>query len=179
MHYSSLVIFRIYILVIFLFLLFISIFISQEIFSLLNTYFFIYRINKLFSSKIYDIDKVNVLTDKYIKYKKWLLCIGFLEYCYINKILDPYTVYKILGYCYLQTHYFQISKYYYLQALTYEKLDISILYNLIILYDYLSESKNVCKYCNKILLLDPQNSFASKYLLKYNSKYNINRDSRI
>nr|QCI07768.1 hypothetical protein [Pleonosporium borreri] len=169
MH-SNLVIFRIYILVLLLFLIFISIFISQEVLNILNTYLFIYRVNKLSSIKHYGINKLNWLLDTYIKYKQWLLCIGFLEFCNLKQILDPYSRYKILGYCYLQTHYFEISKYYYLKALPYEPLDTILLSNLVILYDYLSDAKSVCKYCNKILFIDSDNFFASKYLLKYSNK---------
>uniref|UniRef100_UPI003002A63A Ycf37 n=1 Tax=Anunuuluaehu liula TaxID=3049639 RepID=UPI003002A63A len=168
---------KIYLICLITFLFPICLLITREIYKLFKQHIISNRILKQQNSNTIDIYDTLTLAKIYIKQKKWISSILTLEYGINkdNKIIEKY--YNWIGFCYCKTKVYNLSKYYYLQAIQVKPNYISALHNLAEIYKILNDYQNATNTYKKIIQIDNKNTKA-KQKFDLLSKQN-NRDSRI
>ena len=110
---NNILIFRLYLIVISIFLLFICILITSDLLKIIWKYILLIRSSTLLemsSSQIVLLSKI------YISSKQWLLSLAILESGACNEVLQLDDIYNNLGYCYRQIE-IDVAIYYYKRAL--------------------------------------------------------------
>nr|ARW68609.1 hypothetical protein [Palisada sp.] len=158
---NSVFLFRLYIIFALLFLVPLSFFITRQIYFLFNSYFVVCNLigyskeNVLWTLS----DEVYInLFNFYVTRKKFFLCISLAELFFLQCPSKRYLVYISLAYCYKESRFFYAAEYYYLRASSLSKDNISILVNLLKIYNELGDFNKVSLVENQIETLNFVNS---------------------
>nr|QCI08742.1 hypothetical protein [Sphondylothamnion multifidum] len=154
--------FRLYILGIILFLLFICLILSINLFNEIYLFVLINSNFKSLQMHFLKNEYINELINQTIKKKQWLISIAILELCEEQGALKNEEIYQGLGFCYEQLYHVNIAEYYYYKVLN--KNNVGILYGLLNIYHKLNRQKDVSSLCYTILKLDPDNNFVKQYM---------------
>jgi len=158
---SSIFIFRIYLIVAIIFLLFLCSFITLELFRFLFYYYFRFiKFSKL-NYALFKVDDVFILFQYYLKKKKWFFCIVMLEFF---QELQDINYGNSLGICYQKISLDFIAQYYYLQALTYDSSNLAILHNLASVYHNIGNKAQAIQIYKKIISINSNDKIANKFL---------------
>nr|YP_009295547.1 conserved hypothetical plastid protein [Mastocarpus papillatus]AOL58031.1 conserved hypothetical plastid protein [Mastocarpus papillatus] len=152
--------------------------ITIELYKLCRQFFIINNILKRQDKENINSYESLQLAQIYLKQKKWISSIIILEsnINQENKIIEQF--YNCIGFCYCQIKHYNLSQYYYLQAIKKQPIYLSALHNLAKLYEILNDYKNTTDIYIKILKIDNKNKKAKQKLIMLNTK-KYNRDSRI
>ena len=158
---NGIFLFRLYISFALLFLVPLSFFITRQIYFLFNSYFIVY--NSISYSKknvMFTIDDelYTNLFNFYLTRKKFFLCIALAELFIVQSPSKRYLGYISLAYCYKETRFFYVAEYYYLSASSLSKDNVSILVNLLKIYNELGDASKISLVENQIDKLNLVNS---------------------
>ena len=137
---NNIILFNLYIGFIFIFLILLSIFLSNYI---VKIFYLLIKNNQFIDIIKLQKKDIYVLIDNYIKQKKWLLCISLLELCNNLNFLDQWFINQYLAYSYEQLNHFSISIYYYKISLDINPNNLVILQKLLFIYKMLDDYKSL------------------------------------
>lgn len=160
----NLLVFNLYIIIILIFLVIIGFFLSLDLLNIVYANLYLSYNISLQKVDNLNINQLQFYINAYIKKKNWFLCISMLEFYQDSNILEKSQILGYIAYCYKQMFYWEISQYYYLQALIYSPESIIILQQLADLYNILSNKKQAREMYERIISIDSNNILANKYL---------------
>nr|YP_009394866.1 hypothetical protein [Polysiphonia stricta]ARW63428.1 hypothetical protein [Polysiphonia stricta] len=156
--------FRLYLLMVFFFLLFFSLFLSKEMYLLLKQSLQIISVPFKFDSK------KNLLNDDYFTLfniffarGNFLICLSLSEF-YLESdksFLNKDILYTFLAYVYCENSFWNIAEYYYLKALSLSPENCDIMFSLGKMYDNLGHKDKLRSIVKSISLSDPNYDISS------------------
>lgn len=143
---SNILLFRSYIVFALLFLVPLSLLITQQIYVLIKNYLLISYLFYFSNKNIVDTidDKCYMYLVSYcLSRKKFFLCISLAELSLFLLPLNKFSIYLSLVYFYKKNKFFYIAEYYSLKALAIMPNDISALNSLLEIYNHLDNPDKV------------------------------------
>ena len=159
---SSVFIFRIYLIIAIIFLLFLCSFMTLELIKSC-IYYYIYFVKFYgIDHKNFNIDNIIFLFQYKLKKKQWFSCILMIEF--FQEVQDiNYS--NFLGICYQKLSLDFVAEYYYLQVLNYDSKNLVILHNLAEIYCKIDKKEEALKIYNRIISIDSNDKIAMKILM--------------
>nr|YP_009398156.1 hypothetical protein [Thaumatella adunca]ARW67342.1 hypothetical protein [Thaumatella adunca] len=161
---SNLFLFRLYVLVFFFFLFIFSFFLTKQVYILLKNYLQLVKFSKIFIKNLFlDEDIYIKFFNIYINRGNLFLSISMSELFLKIDLFRKDLVYRCLGYCYEESNFLYIAKYYYTKALFFSPSDTKILFRLASTYDKLGDINNATQFFNQVIILDSSYLIPKKY----------------
>lgn len=160
--YNSVFLFRIYLTIAIIFLFPLCSFITLELSRFLVYYYLRFIKFSKSSHDLLKVDDVFILFKYYLKKKEWFSCIIMLEFF---QELQNINYSNSLGICYQKISLNSIARYYYLQALEHDSMNLIVLHNLASVYDKIGNKEKAIRIYKKIISINSNDKVATKFLI--------------
>nr|QCI06207.1 hypothetical protein [Dicranema revolutum] len=149
---------KIYLIILIFISFFICLFITYEIYNILDDHSYINA--KSLKKEINTL----LISQVYMKQKKWIESILLLENNIVQKNELEVKSYKFLGFCYDNIKVYHLSEYYYNKAAQKDTYNTILLYKLAQAYKSNNKTQEAVKIYKQILTIDKNNILAKKQL---------------